>query len=78
MSNNRLSSDYLYSYTQNFEAIKNILRTGFRYLATMYKKIILFAFVTYYQNIAVITRQFMAKMLWHLKKNGELKMEFLR
>ncbi len=31
MDSNRLSSDYLYSYTQNFDALKNILRAGFRY-----------------------------------------------
>jgi len=31
MENNRLSSDYLYSFTKNFEALKNILKSGFRY-----------------------------------------------
>ncbi len=31
MMNHRLSSEYLYSYTKNFEAIKNILKSGFRH-----------------------------------------------
>lgn len=31
MDNNRLSSDYLYSYTQNFDDLKKILQAGFRY-----------------------------------------------
>jgi hypothetical protein len=31
INNKRLSSDHLYSYTEDFEALKNILKSGFRY-----------------------------------------------